>query len=140
MRTIAYGYTLTDGKAVVEPTQAKHIQDLFEAFLSEKGLMAAIRKTGFPLTHSQAALILENPRYIGDGFYPAIVPAELFEQVKAKRRTQRQTKKRNPKCAATRPIPTLFSMRMATKTYEEPEKQAEYLYSLIESEETTWDK
>ena len=47
MRTIAYGYTLTDGKAVAEPTQAKQIQDLFEAFLTEKGLMAAIRKTGF---------------------------------------------------------------------------------------------
>lgn len=140
MRTIAYGYTLENGQAVIDPTQAKHIRDLFEAYLSEEGLMAAIRKASFPLTHSQAALILEHPRYTGNEFYPAVVSLELFEQVRAKRQTQRQTKKRNPKSTVTRPIPRKFSMRAPSKTYEEPDKQAEYLYSLIESEETTWDK
>ena len=91
-------------------------------------------------THSQAALILEHPRYTGNEFYPAIVSLELFKQVQAKRQVHKQIKSRNTKAALTRPIPTRFSMRAATKTYEEPSKQAEYLYSLIESEETTWDK
>lgn len=93
-------------------------------------------EAGLGLLHSGAKRIMRNSHYLGDDFYPAIMDKESFDAVEAelsKRSTKlgRNDRYNSPK--AKRP-PTAFRLGDITENYDNPIRQAEYLYSLIESE------
>ena len=74
--------------------------------------------------------------YLGDDFYPAIISKEIFDQVQAERvkraaalgRLDRKSKRKPPK------IPTQFCIGAIMEHYDSPATQAEYVYSLLNSE------
>ncbi len=80
--------------------------------------------------------MMENKHYLGDDFYPAIIDQETFDKAAEKRIRRAGTlgrlnfKKEGKVIAA----PTRFHFAEITERYEDPRRQAEYLYSLIERE------
>lgn len=74
--------------------------------------------------------------YLGDDFYPAIIDKETF--IAAGREIRRRSAKlgRNDrfKEMPEKKAPILFRFGDITEYFDNPVKQAEYLYSLIESE------
>ena len=85
--------------------------------------------------------MMRNSHYLGDDFYPAIIDKESFDAVEAelsKRSTKRGRNDRYNSPKAKRP-PTAFRLGDITENYDNPIRQSEYLYSLIESEVILWE-
>lgn len=100
-------------------------------------LAKAAAAAGIETYHGTAKRLMENRHYLGDDFYPAIIDKETFDKAAAIRleragKLGRLNRKTESKSA---PPPTGFRMAAAEHHYEDPRLQAEYLYSLIESEE-----
>jgi hypothetical protein len=83
--------------------------------------------------------MLTNARYLGDGFYPAIIDADTFTAAEAERarRAEKLGRVRGPKEPKKVVFPTFFCMREGTEKFDDPFEQAEYTYSLIETEVRT---
>ena len=89
------------------------------------------------MKHSSAKRMMQNPHLLGDDFYPAIIDQETYDAFEAERQRREKILGRNTRKKKTmeaRPAPTAFRMRKSVTVNTDPYKQAEYLYSLIESE------
>lgn len=136
MGHIPYGYRIEKGAAVIDKDAAARIKVLYSGYLGGLSLEAAAKEAGIGINHSRAKHILRDRRYLGDGFYPALIDRESFdaareELVRRARKLRRGGKRRDR--AVIKP-PTRFGMRPAEKSFSAPAEQAEYLYSLIEIE------
>ena len=131
-----YGYSIENGCATINEDEADKIRKLYENYLSGMALAKAAAAAGIETYHGTAKRLMENRHYLGDNFYPAIIDQETFDKAAAMRleragKLGRLNKKKNTKPEAP---PTSFRMATAEHHYEDPRLQAEYLYSLIESE------
>lgn len=133
---IPYGYKIENGVAVVDEGQAEQVRALFSGYLSGLALRPAAEAAGLTLFHGGAKRMLQNEHYLGDDFYPAIIDSETFTQV-AEEQNRRaaalgriREKPTPPPCKAE----TAFVIGKITHRYDDPFKQAAYIYSLIESE------
>ena len=79
---------------------------------------------------------MENEHYLGDSFYPAIIDENTYRKAQEERKRRATALGRNNKKTQKRQIqiPTFFHVGEVTAFYNDPIKQAEYLYNLIESE------
>lgn len=93
-------------------------------------------EAGIETYHSSAKRLMQNRHYLGDDFYPAIIDQETFDKAEAIRLERAGKLGRLNLLKSSKPIkvPTHFWFAEAEKEYEDPRLQAEYLYSLIESE------
>ncbi|MCI7625207.1 MAG: hypothetical protein MST06_02335 [Firmicutes bacterium] len=91
------------------------------------------------MKHSGVKRLMQNPRYLGDDFYPAILTAEIARAVEAERlrRDALYQGERYTREKVQISIPTSFTMRKLSTRYKDPVKQAENAYSLIEAVENT---
>lgn len=136
MAHIPYGYRIVDGKAVVDEEQAAKVQAIFMDYLSGTALTVAAAKVGLKMYHGSVGRLLRNRHYLGDEFYPAIIDQKTFDAVEEKRmekakelgRVRKLEEASRPECS------TQFRMTKVMQKYEDPFKQAEYAYGLIESE------
>ena len=131
-----YGYRIVDGKAVIDEAAATQIRELYKNYLSGLSLTNAAKKAGLDLLHSGAKRMMRNKHYLGDDFYPAIIDKDSFDAVEVelnKRSTKLGRNNRYNAPKVKRP-PTAFRLGDITENYDNPIRQAEYLYSLIESE------
>jgi hypothetical protein len=136
MKHIPYGYKIVAGIAEVNEPNARQVKMLFARFLKGESLAIASKNCSLNFSHSQIGRMLENIAYCGGEFYPAIVSTEVFELVQEER-LKRATKlgrldKAKPKVLLD--VPTKFKMSDCQHKYDNPFDQAEYIYSLIESE------
>lgn len=130
------GYKTENGRAVIDETAAEKIRNLYQRYLSGLSLTDAAKAAGLKTYHGTAKRILTNHRYLGDEFYPAIIDADLFDKAQEEL-TKRATKLgRLDKVSKEKEIviPTQFSVKPVGEHFDNPFKQAEYLYSLIGSE------
>lgn len=136
MKHTPYGYDIVGGKAVINEEQAAAIRQTCENYLSGMSMTQAARAAGINMNHSGVKRLMLNPRYLGDEFYPAILTPEIAQAVEAERqrRDALYKGKRYSREEVTVFIPTAFTMRKVSTRYKDPVKQAEYAYSLIESE------
>lgn len=136
MKHTPYGYDIVGGVAVVNEEQAAAIRQTCENYLSGMSMTQAARAAGINLKHSGVKRLMLNPRYLGDDYYPAILTPEIAQSVEAERqrRDALYKGKRYTREDVTVFIPTAFTMRKLSTRYKDPVKQAEYAYSLIESE------
>lgn len=81
--------------------------------------------------------MLENRRYLGDDFYPAIIDVDTFTEalLERERRIKALGRTDRMKPAAVKTAPVNFRFGEIKAYHDNPAAQAEYLYSLIESEE-----
>ena len=136
---IPYGYRIEDGKAVVDEVQAEQVRTFFKEYISGKALMVAAETVGLKLFHGSAGRMLRNTHYLGDEYYPAIIDRELFDKAEEERqsRASQLGRVRELKVKETPSAPLHFSMGKQIQEFDNPFKQAEYAYSLIESEVET---
>lgn len=136
MPHIPYGYKIVEGKAVVDQMEASKLKELFNAYLSGLSLMDAAEKAGIKRYHATIARMLTNKRYLGDEYYPKIIDRDTFFKVEDEKMRRAKMLGRiwddKPKEEVNKSF--RFSMPTPDELYDDPFKQAEYAYSLIESE------
>ena len=133
MKHTPYGYDIVGGAAVINEEQAVAIRQTCENYLSGMSFVQAAKDVGLEMKHSGVKRLMQNPRYLGDDFYPAILTAEIAQAVEAERLRRDALYKgtRYTKEAVTTVIPTRFVMKRTALKYQDPIKQAEYAYSQI---------
>lgn len=131
-----YGYKIQDGKAVLDLVEAAQLKELFKLYLSGLSMNAASEKSGIKCYHARVAKMLTNKTYLGDEFYPQIIDKDIFKQagVEKLRRAKKLGRVREYKPKEEKMKKYKFTINTPEQLYEDPFKQAEYAYSLIESE------
>ena len=132
-----YGYRIENGAAVINEEEAEKVRTVFQAYISGRGFRDSAGVAGLEMSHTSVKRILKNRHYIGDDFYPAIVAREEFDAAEAEHRKRLETtgKGYGTRKARTGPgVKTAFIIRPAVRKLKDPYEQAEYIYSLIESE------
>lgn len=132
-----YGYRIENGKAIVNEEQAAQIQKMYEGYLSGLALMEAAKAAELKLYHGSAKRMMQNRHYLGDDYYPAIIDRDTFDAALTEQQKRAKTLGRvfEPKEAETLPPVMRFTIGRVMRKYEDPFKQAEYAYGLIEREE-----
>jgi len=136
MSHVPYGYRIENGKAVIDEEKAEQVRELYKGYLSGLAYMPAAEAAGLKLYHTGAKRMMQNKRYLGDEYYPAIIDKETFEAAEAER-LKRQVKLGrvfDDKPVNVNRVAAVFTIPKVKMKYEDPFKQAEYIYSLIESE------
>ena len=131
-----YGYRIESGCAVINEDEAAKIRNLYENYIAGMAQSKAAIEAGIETYHSSAKRLMQNRHDLGDDFYPAIIDQETFDKAEAIRLERAGKLGRLNLLKSSKPIkvPTHFWFAEAEKEYEDPRLQAEYLYSLIESE------
>lgn len=131
-----YGYIIKNGTAIIDEEKATKIRNLYKNYLSGMTLHKAAAEAGISTYHGTARRMMENSHYLGDAFYPAIIDKGTFDQ--ATQEIQRRATVLGRINRQKEIIPTVaatsFHWKKIIHHYENPRQQAEYLYSLIESE------
>lgn len=126
-----YGYRIVNGEAHINADEAKALQVLYEAYIETGSLSQSGKRAGITITHSCLSRLLENRIFLGTDYYPQIIDEETFSKVQELRRDaikKRRRKKPEPKEA----VMTWFEIDPVDKKYDDPYRQAEYAYGLIE--------
>lgn len=136
MGHIPFGYQIENGKAVIDEPAAEQLKTLYLNYLSGMALVKAAKEAGIDTYHGTVSKMLTNRRYLGDSFYPQIIDAETFHvaQVERKKRAKSLGRDHFVSEPPVLEVPTEFSIRPALQHFDDPKEQAEYIYSLIESE------
>ena len=132
-----YGYRIENGIAYVDESKAEQIRTIFKENTSGNSLVGAAAAAGMKLTHSSVKRILENKHYLGDDFYPALIDQATYDGARAERQTRLELMARDYVTKTRKQIKqasTSFHMNRPTEAFTNPFRQAEYIYSLIESE------
>jgi len=136
MSHIPFGYTIQNGRAVVNKEEGVKIEKLFEAYLSGLSLTEAAKNAGIKRCHTSIAKMLADKRYVENKFYPPIISRDTFEEVQLERRRRAEVLGRifDHKGNGQKYLNFRFYASMPDKIYDDPFQQAEYAYSLIRSE------
>ncbi|OLN26183.1 recombinase family protein [Desulfosporosinus metallidurans] len=97
-RHMPIGYKMIDGVITIKDDKAELVRKAFDYYASGISMlqiakeftdMGALNANGKPLwNHGSIGKILNNVKYIGDEFYPAIITGELFEKAEKRREEQ----------------------------------------------------
>jgi len=133
-----FGYRIVSGKVFVNKQEAEQLKTLFKAYLSGLSLPNAGKKANINRTHSGITRLLTDERYLGNEVFPALITKEVFERAQQERyKRAKKLGRLNRKKKEERFQPSYeFLIAEIEKEYENPIKQAEYVYSLIQSEVT----
>lgn len=132
-----YGYRIINGKAVVDKHAAKQIKTLFQSYLYGDSLTTAAKKADIKAFHAGISRMLQNKRYLGDEYYPAIIDPDEYVAVQAERIRRVEKLGRIHEAEKQQDVvyPSTFHFIEGTERFDDPFQQAEYAYSLIEREE-----
>lgn len=125
-----YGYKIVDGKVIVDEQEAAVVINIFNGYLSGMSLRDSAANAGRPMVHSMVKRIISNFCYVGDDFYPAIVSRQTFARANAEL-IRRSEKHGGKKRLQPPPVYTEFEISEPELHFDDPIKQAEYIYSLI---------
>lgn len=131
-----FGYRIENGKAVIDNESAEQIKTLYQAYLSGDSLDTAAKKAGIKSFHASIGRMLRNTCYLGNEYYPAIIDPDTFAAAETERikRATKLGRIREPKEKTEVVFPTVFRLNKEMQQFDDPFQQAEYAYSLIESE------
>lgn len=138
MEHIPYGYRIENGKAAVDETAAGQVRRLFENYLSGDSLKKAAENAGITGNQGTIKLMLQNRRYFRDDFYPPIISDKMFNAAAEELRNRAERLGRNGYVRKERSVnvPVRFTFISAADYFEDPIRQAEYMYGLIKTEVT----
>ena len=136
MRMTLYGYRIKNGKACIDKENAAKVQKLFDGYISGLALRTAALEAGIDTFHGSAGRMLKNKKYMGTEYYPAIVDEKTFQKVQIERKNRAVKLGRVREATEDLQIisPTKFHLKSQEIMFDDPFKQAEYAYSMIESE------
>lgn len=137
MQHTPYGYKIVEGKAVIDEEKAAAVRKICENYLNGMSFVAAAADVGLTMSHCGVKRMIQNKRYLGDNFYPAIITddtARRIEEERLRREKALGRDKRECKKIKKSLVYTEFSIPRIPRKYKDPIKQAEFAYSLIRSE------
>ena len=131
---VLYGYKIVDGRAVVDRPAQEKIQLLFQNYLAGMSLSKAAEEAGIHAPHGMVAKMLSNQHYLGDVLYPQLIDKSTFEKAAVERRYRAEKLGRTnlKKPIVQKTVPTAFTLAKIEEYHDDPVRQAEYLYSLIQ--------
>ena len=131
---VPYGYKIVGGRAVVDKPAQKKMQLFFQNYLAGMSLSKAAEEAGIHAPHGMVAKMLTNQHYLGDSFYPKIIDKSNFEKAAMERkyRAEKLGRTNLKKPVAEKKAPTMFTLAKIEEYHDDPVRQAEYLYSLIQ--------
>jgi hypothetical protein len=131
-----YGYRIENGKAIVDEMAAEQVRKLYAGYLDGLSLKDAAKEAEINCYHTTAGRMLQDKHYLGDEFYPPIIDEETFEKTKVEKQRRAENLGRvwEPKDKPVVDYEVKFKAKPMEQQYDNPYKQAEYAYSLIESE------
>jgi hypothetical protein len=136
-----YGYRIENGAAVINEVEADCVRRIFDNYISGMSLREAAIAAGHPLVHSTVKRMLTKKYYCGDDFYPAIIDISTFHTANNELKRRADNKNQTGKTRRKIPKPeTEFTFSPPLTQYNDPYRQAEYLYGLIESKVVKWQK
>lgn len=132
-----FGYRIENGIAVIDELAAAKLRQLYKNYLSGMSLSTAATEAGIKTYHGTAKRLMDTAHYVGDSFYPAIIDEATYQKAQEERKHRASALGRNNRQTQRREIqiPTHFHVGDVAAVYDNPVRQAEYLYSLIESED-----
>lgn len=138
MGYVLFGYRIKNGKAFIDEVAAEKIRQLYKNYLAGLSLENAAMEAGIDASHGTVKRIMENRRYLGDDFYPEIIDTYTFTEtmLELERRKKALGRTDRIKPVIPKTAPVNFRFGEIKEYHDSPAAQAEYLYSLIESEET----
>lgn len=138
MEHIPYGYRIENGVTVIDERAAEQVQRMFDNYLNGDSLIKAAENAGIKGNHGSIKLMLQNRRYLGDGFYPPIISEETFNAAAEERENRAERLGRNGYIRQERSVnvPVWFLFESASDYFDDPVQQAEYMYGLIRTEVT----
>lgn len=95
MAHIPYGYKIENGMAAPDSVRASQVKNLFKEYLKGASLRSAAEASGINLPHPSIGRILDNPVYLGDGFYPVIVNEKMWNETAMERKRRAEALGRN---------------------------------------------
>lgn len=134
MEHTPYGYEIIGGAAVINEEQAARLRRICGNYLSGMSFINAAAAEGIAKSHCGVKRMIQNPRYLGDGFYPAILDEETVRKVEAERVRREKALGRDRRKGKGAPAGTVFTEFSSPKTdlkYGDPIAQAEYAYRII---------
>ena len=132
-----FGYRIRDGRAEICETEVQQLKEIYSGYLSGLSYKDAARRVGLEIPHCSVKRLLSNRHYLGDDFYPAVIDRDVFDAAEQERERRSKALGREHKARPlSEPvqIPVRFVLRTPKRKILEPFEQAEYSYSLIESE------
>lgn len=90
-----YGYLLKDGIVTPDPVKSEQVKALFNEYLEGAGLQTIANNMGIPRKHVSLGHMIEDQRYIGNSFYPAIVDKDIWIKAQAERKERARKYGRN---------------------------------------------
>ena len=106
-RFIPYGYTMRNGRTVIEHTEADVIRQIFEQYIegaSLKDIAEDLTQRKIPYTEktdvwdkARISRILDNAKYTGDGDYDPIID-EMTHEIATSAKAARQRKQTRQEC------------------------------------------
>ncbi len=130
------GYIIENGAAIIDEQAATKVKNIYSEYLSGLSLRDIAKKFKLNTSHAGIKKILLNTKYLGDNFYPQIIDKKTFDKA-AQEMKNRATKlgRNNLKSKSVDfTIPINFIIAPMKENYSNAFLQAEYIYSLIESE------
>ena len=131
------GSDIVGGKAVVNEEKAANLRKICENYLSGMSFTSAAADVGLTMSHCGVKRMIQNKKLLGDSFYPAILTEETARQIEEERVRREKAlgrDRRGRKKIEKAKGHTTFSMARVPIKYDNPIRQAEYAYSLIQSE------
>ena len=120
-RHMPIGYSLIDGKIVIDFEKAEVVQKIFSEYLNGASLIAIAKKlTAAGLlngnnkpnwNHGSVGRILDNTKYLGDSMYPQIIDKVTFELVQQQRKAKNKKLGRTPQIN-TRKNQSVFTSKL----------------------------
>lgn len=133
-----FGYAIVNGKIEVHAKEAEQLKLLIASYLSGQSLANAARESGINRSHGGITRILTDERYLGNELFPRLISKEQFEQLKNERFKRAKKLGRLNRTKEEEPFISCFKFTIGVveDKYDNPIKQAEYVYSLIKEEVT----
>ena len=100
-----FGYKMEFGEIVLQPQEAETVRSIYLQYLagaSFKQLAEQLQTedvpydVGKPWNKNMVARILEDDRYIGEKYFPALIPTEQFHAAQERRKEMRPEYKQTP--------------------------------------------
>lgn len=132
MKSIPYGYSIENGLVMICDDEAERIRKAFQLYSEGISLTKISKETGIGKAHTGMMNILKDEKYKGTDTYPEIVSEELFNKVREESRRRKEKHRRYTKTQPKLVPYTKFVMKESVLRYEDPFRQAQYMYSLIE--------
>ena len=133
MNHIPYGYYIDGGVAKGDEPAAKIIRALFTECIECKSMRAAAMKIGLNKAHATLGRIISKRVYLGTDFYPQIIDEEVFNKANEIKLQNAIAQNRIREIKQDAPIlmNIQFQLGALENRYEDPYRQAEYVYSQI---------